>query len=187
MNELTTPQKMPEKNDNKSVWELVMDDMKSRDDFGRKKYGTPLQANNGRDPLVDAYQEILDFAVYLRQEIEERKTRGVGIQRYVEWTSETAIYPGAGSHEANAVDYVIHGLTGEAGEIANKFKKVLRGDYKLPAFRDFVRKEIGDVMWYIARICFELRLNLGEILAENMAKLEDRKKRGVLKGSGGNR
>lgn len=41
--------------------------------FGRQKYGTPLTADNGRDPLVDAYQEALDLVVYLRQAIEERK------------------------------------------------------------------------------------------------------------------
>ena len=54
------------------VWDLVIEDMKNRDNEGRKKYGTPLQASNGRDALVDLYQEILDAAVYIRQEIERR-------------------------------------------------------------------------------------------------------------------
>lgn len=54
------------------VWEMVIEDMRQRDHVGREKYGTPLQAHNGRRPLVDAYQEVLDLAVYLRQEIEER-------------------------------------------------------------------------------------------------------------------
>ncbi len=71
--QLTTPQPAPKPNTEVSVWDLVITDMKSRDDFGRKKYGTPLQPNNGRDSLVDAYQEALDLCVYLRQEIEERK------------------------------------------------------------------------------------------------------------------
>lgn len=57
----------------KPIWELVIEDMRERDIEGRKKYGTPLQASNGRDALVDAYQEALDLAVYLRQEIERRK------------------------------------------------------------------------------------------------------------------
>ena len=56
----------------KPVWELVIQDMRDRDQLGRKRYGTPLQANNGRDALVDAYQEALDLCVYLRQAIEER-------------------------------------------------------------------------------------------------------------------
>ncbi len=46
--------------------------MEERNKIGTEKYGTPLQAHNGRDALVDAYQEILDAAVYLRQAIEER-------------------------------------------------------------------------------------------------------------------
>lgn len=54
------------------VWELVIADMKARDKTGRKRYGTPLQAHNGRDALVDAYQEALDLSVYLRTAIEER-------------------------------------------------------------------------------------------------------------------
>jgi hypothetical protein len=63
----------PKPNQSKSVWDLVIEDMQARDEFGRKKYGTPLQAGNGRDALVDAYQEVLDLCVYLRQAIEERK------------------------------------------------------------------------------------------------------------------
>lgn len=55
-----------------AVWDLVIRDMRDRDNIGRERYGTPLQTNNGRDGLVDAYQEVLDLAVYLRQELEER-------------------------------------------------------------------------------------------------------------------
>ena len=46
--------------------------MRERDNIGREKYHTPLQPFNGRDPLIDAYQEALDLAVYLRQAIYER-------------------------------------------------------------------------------------------------------------------
>lgn len=55
------------------VWQLVMDDMADRRNVGIQRYGTPLQPNNGRDALVDAYQEALDLAVYLRQVLEERR------------------------------------------------------------------------------------------------------------------
>lgn len=58
--------------DGTAVWDLVIKDMRSRDQIGRERYGTPLQTHNGRDGLVDAYQEVLDLAVYLRQELEER-------------------------------------------------------------------------------------------------------------------
>ena len=54
------------------VWYLVIKDMNLRNEFGRKKYGTPLQPFNGRDVLKDAYEEALDLTVYLRQAIYER-------------------------------------------------------------------------------------------------------------------
>lgn len=63
----------PVHTDETPVWELVIEDMRQRDQEGRRKYGTPLQASNGRDPLVDLYQELLDACVYIRQEIERRK------------------------------------------------------------------------------------------------------------------
>ena len=55
------------------IWQLVMADMADRRNVGIERYGTPLEAMNGRDALVDAYQEALDLAVYLRQAIEERR------------------------------------------------------------------------------------------------------------------
>ena len=54
------------------VWLLVLKDMEERRLHGIEKYGVPVQPHNGRDPLVDAYQEALDLCVYLRQAIEER-------------------------------------------------------------------------------------------------------------------
>lgn len=62
----------PKPNQNPAVWPLVMVDMASRDKLGRDRYGTPLQAHNGRDALRDAYEEALDLAVYLRTAIFER-------------------------------------------------------------------------------------------------------------------
>jgi len=52
--------------DNKATAWNVMNDMRDRDRVGRERYGTPLTVNNGRDQLVDAYQEMLDGAVYLK-------------------------------------------------------------------------------------------------------------------------
>jgi hypothetical protein len=57
------------------VWDLVAADMKARDALGRARYGVPLSTRNGRDALVDAYQEALDLCVYLRQLIAERDER----------------------------------------------------------------------------------------------------------------
>lgn len=69
------PQPAPVPNARPAVWGLVIADMHARDAQGRERYGTPLQPFNGRDPLVDAYQEALDLCVYLRQAIAERDER----------------------------------------------------------------------------------------------------------------
>lgn len=58
--------------DSLSLWELVVEDMKGRDAYGRNKYGTVLSPNNGRDFLIDMYQELLDAVVYLRGLLYER-------------------------------------------------------------------------------------------------------------------
>jgi hypothetical protein len=57
------------------IWDLVIEDMKKRDNMGTKKYGFHLQPFNGRNALVDAYQEVLDLAVYLRQKIYEEMAK----------------------------------------------------------------------------------------------------------------
>lgn len=75
----------PIPNKRRPIWDLVIDDMLHRDHLGRQRYGTPLQAQNGRDPLVDAYQESLDQTVYLRQALEERT---LGDQRYIDRIAE---------------------------------------------------------------------------------------------------
>lgn len=65
-------QPAPTPNNRPAIWPMVIADMQARDNLGRERYGTPLQAFNGRDALVDAYQEALDLAVYLRQAMAER-------------------------------------------------------------------------------------------------------------------
>ncbi len=54
------------------VSQAVIDDMRERDKLGRERYGVPLTSHNGRDHLIDAYQEALDFVVYLRAWLDER-------------------------------------------------------------------------------------------------------------------
>lgn len=76
------------------------------------------------------------------------------------------------------------GLVGEAGEFAEKIKKYVRdGTYD----RDLWLKELGDVVFYVAALANYLDSDLQEVMDLNVAKLEDRKSRGVLQGSGDNR
>lgn len=98
---------------------------------------------------------------------------------------QTAVYPGQGA--TNGLCYTILGLTGEAGELANKAKKILRGDYEIHTIRDEMVKELGDVLWYIFAVSEELNIDIDVVAEMNAKKLLDRKDRGVLKGSGDNR
>jgi hypothetical protein len=72
MNSLVRPEPLPKKNNFPPVWDLVHKDIQGREEYGIEKYGTRLQPHNGRDFLVDAYQEALDLVVYLRGAIYER-------------------------------------------------------------------------------------------------------------------
>jgi len=62
----------PKPADGPAITNLVLADLLARAELGRRRYGVYLQADNGRDALLDAYQEALDLVVYLRQAIEER-------------------------------------------------------------------------------------------------------------------
>ena len=111
-----------------------------------------------------------------------------GLQRkmdfsdYQEQAGVTATYP-----QEFGVEYTTLGLIGEAGEIANKVKKVMRGDYSHDDIRGELKGEIGDVLWYISRLASELGFDLGDIAQSNLDKLADRKERGVIRGSGDDR
>ena len=84
-----------------------------------------------------------------------------------------------------ALDYAVCGLCGEAGEVANKYKKVLRGDK--PLDKGAIAKELGGVLWYAAELCTILGLTLDSVAAGNIAQLGDRQARGVIKGDGDDR
>ena len=77
------------------------------------------------------------------------------------------------------------GLCGESGEIAEKVKKDLRGDYKLKPQE--MCKELGDLLYYIARVADYYKLDLHTIAVENIKKLQSRKERNKIKGNGDNR
>lgn len=85
--------------------------------------------------------------------------------------------------------YFTLGLTGEAGEIAEKIKKIVRnhgGDFsKLD--RDDIKKELGDVLWYLSMLATTFEISLDDVAQTNLSKLADRKARGVIKSTGDNR
>ena len=81
------------------------------------------------------------------------------------------------------------GLSGESGEVAEKFKKIYRDNQsKLgPEQLKEIQKELGDVLWYINALCCYLGLSLEDVAEGNLNKVLDRKTRGVTHGSGDNR
>ena len=92
---------------------------------------------------------------------------------------KTAIYP-----KEHEIVYPALGLAGEAGEVANKVKKMLRdNNFK----REDVAAEVGDCLWYIAALCRDLNFDMGYIARCNLDKLHSRMERGTLKGSGDKR
>ena len=81
------------------------------------------------------------------------------------------------------------GINGEAGEVAEKVKKIIRDKDGIISEQDKeeLAKEIGDVLWYLAVFAHDLGFPLDDIAAQNLAKLQSRKARGVLGGAGDNR
>lgn len=103
------------------------------------------------------------------------------MNEYQRASAETAVYP-----VSKGLEYTALGLAGEAGEYANKVKKVLRDGsaaYDLEAFAD----ELGDVLWYVAMAAHENDFTLNNIAKRNLNKLEHRRLAGTLGGSGDNR
>ncbi len=106
------------------------------------------------------------------------------IDQYVSAARQTAIYP-----EEIGLAYVALGLAGEAGEVADKVKKLYRdGGGELTADRrEALIAELGDVLWYAANMCYELDVSGSEVAARNLEKLRKRAAAGTLAGDGDNR
>ena len=110
---------------------------------------------------------------------EQWKSKPMDLNSYQKAAEKTAIY--AAQH---AIIYPALGLAGEAGEVANKVKKMMRD-------KDFdksgVKQELGDCLWYIAAMCRDLNVSMSDLAMANLEKLMDRKSRGTLKGNGDKR
>ena len=97
----------------------------------------------------------------------------------------TAQYPNLGSNNI----YPTLGLVGEAGEVAEKVKKVIRdkNGYFDEESKKGIKKELGDVLWYLSNLCTEFNFSLEDVALQNVDKLKLRSANGNISGSGDDR
>lgn len=103
---------------------------------------------------------------------------------YQKFACETICYP-----KENAVSYTTLGLNGEAGEVAEKVKKIIRDNNGQITEEKAIeiKKELGDVMWYLATLSYELGFDLDSVAEMNINKLRSRAERNKIHGDGDNR
>jgi NTP pyrophosphatase (non-canonical NTP hydrolase) len=184
MKDANTPEPAPIPNDRDALWpkliqELnpppeIADEMRGRDEFGRKKYGTPLQPFNGRKALTDIRQELYDALVYTQQEIEERRQIESG---FVADALRTEPEYGAAVERLQdprtvRLLHVAMGLCTEAGEFLDVLKKHIF--YGKPIDDVNLVEELGDTSWYQRIGCDALEITFTEMLLRNVRKLRAR-------------
>lgn len=110
---------------------------------------------------------------------------GMTLDEYQSLALESAVYA-----DEDAVVYTALKLAGEAGEVAEKVGKRIRdaeGDFTDPDFLQAAKKEVGDVLWYVAAFADALGFTLEEVADTNLSKLASRMARGTIQGSGDDR
>jgi NTP pyrophosphatase (non-canonical NTP hydrolase) len=97
---------------------------------------------------------------------------------------ETAVFP-----PEKGIEYTTLGLVSEAGEVADKVKKVIRdsGGHFSDEVKEAIKKELGDVLWYVSGMAWELGFTLTDVAETNILKLSSRYERGKIGGSGDDR
>ena len=123
----------------------------------------------------------MNLEIEAKEFLRKKNMSNITATEYQRKAKETAIFPAA-----KALEYLSLGLVGEAGEVANKVKKLIR-DKKVLLDTTVISSEIGDVLWYCAMLADYLDVNLGKIMDDNLDKLKSRKQRGTLGGTGDNR
>jgi len=91
------------------------------------------------------------------------------------------------SNEDLLISRLALGIAGEAGEIAEKVKKYLRGDFDSNILKAEISKEAGDLLWYLSEFLATFDLKLSDVAQENLDKLADRRRRGKIIGNGDER
>lgn len=139
--------------------------------------------------LTERIRKTLDSAGITVNEDEQEpfKVGQIGFDQYQDKSSETNMYPKEDMRLA-----LLLGLAEETGEVMGKYKKFLRGDLnkspdKKAKLRGQIKDELGDVIWYVSQIAKEFNITFQEIIDHNIEKLQSRKERNVISGSGDER
>ena len=155
-----------------------------------------LEFNQDNTAIMGDDEAILELKRLIREKVDPSRYDEVDelllnafnnpltINEYQNKAIATAIYG-----EGSSIIYPTLGLTGEAGEVADKVKKVLRdsnGEFTDEKKLE-IAKETGDALWYIAALSRDLGYTLEEIAQMNLDKLASRKERNMISGSGDNR
>lgn len=108
---------------------------------------------------------------------------------YQKESRKTALYTKDNANCGSPLVYVALGIAGESGEVVEKIKKLMRNQKGVitDESRQDLRKELGDVLWYIAQMATELNITLDDIAKTNLVKLTSRLERGTLHSQGDDR
>ncbi len=103
----------------------------------------------------------------------------MGLNEYQREAQKTSIYPASAR-----IIYPALGLAGEAGEVANQVKKIIRDDDGplTEARKNKIIGELGDVLWYAAAIAADLEISLEKVAEHNLVKLAIRKSESLIYG-----
>ena len=126
----------------------------------------------------------LELDLGVRTNENHKYNRISDLDMYQQVAKTTAIYP-----REQAIIYPTLGLTGEAGEVANKVKKIIR-DGTIENHEGLIQEissEIGDCLWYISVLADDIGVKLSDIANNNLLKLANRKEKGTIHGSGDKR
>jgi len=136
----------------------------------------------GREIITMEGQLELELGTVTNENHKYKKISDLDMYQKVALT--TAIYP-----REQAIIYPTLGLTGEAGEVANKVKKIIRdgSNSKDEKLVSEIKAEIGDCLWYIAVLADDFNIKLSDIASANIEKLALRQKNNTIHGSGDDR
>ncbi len=134
---------------------------------------------NANRPIEVIHQEIYSKIKHFN------RNGSFTFNNYQKESRQTALYPDLG----NNFIYPTLGLTGEAGEVSEKVKKIIRDKNGLmdQETEEIIKKELGDVLWYLSQLATEMNLSLEDVAQENLHKLSQRKENNTLHGEGDNR